>query len=58
MKACEYYSEDDSEMADVIIEAQNKMYQAVALALNSKGYGTSDQEIEDAVKELYRVTLA
>ena len=45
-------------MADVIIEAQNKMYQAVALALNSKSYGTSDQEIEDAVKELCHVTLA
>ena len=58
MKACEYYSEDDSEMVDVIIEAQNKMYQAVVLALNSKGYSTSDQEIEDAVKELCRVTLA
>jgi hypothetical protein len=58
MKANQYYSSDDSEMADVIIEAQNKMYQAVAIALNSKGYGTSDQEVEDAVKELCRVTLA
>lgn len=45
-------------MADVIIEAQNKMYQAVALALNNKGYSTSDQEIKDTVKELCRVTLA
>ena len=45
-------------MVDVIIEAQNKMYQAVALALNSKGYGTSDQEIKDTVKELCHVTLA
>lgn len=58
MKANQYYSSDDSEMADVIIEAQNKMYQAMAIALNNKGYGTSDKEVEDAVKELCRVTLA
>ena len=58
MKANQYYSSDDSEMADVIIEAQNKMYQAMAIALNDKGYSTSDREVEDAVKELCRVTLA
>lgn len=57
MKATEYYSEDDSEMADVIIEAQNKLYQEMMIILNDKGFDISPLTIDDAVKELCRVTL-
>lgn len=58
MKACKYYSDDDSEMADVIVEAQNRLYQEMAIILNDRGFDTSDSEVEYAVKELCRVTLA
>lgn len=57
MKATEYYSEDDSEMADVIIEAQSKLYQEMMIILNDKGFDISPSTIDDAVKELCRVTL-
>lgn len=58
MFASQYYASEDSDMASVIIEAQHKMYNDVREALNNQGYGTSDQEVEDAVKELCRVTLS
>lgn len=57
MKATEYYSEDDSEMADVIIEAQSKLYQDMMIILNDKDFDISPSAIDDAVKELCRVTL-
>ena len=58
MKAQEYYSDEDSEMADVIIDTQNELKQIVAISLHKYNFPTDDQTINDTIKELCLVTLA
>lgn len=58
MKATEYYCNDDTEMAAVIIASQEALYNVVMNVLSSFGYPTDEVTVEDAINELCRVTLA
>lgn len=58
MKANEYYCEEDTEMADVIIESQEQLFNIVETALASHGYPNDSAALKSAVLELCRVTLA
>ena len=58
MKATEYYSNNDTEMAAIIIASQEALYNVVTKVLSSFGYPTDEVTVEDTVNELCRVTLA